>query len=42
VLHKLAKFFGFTYHPAQPDWTPPDLLGALALSVGRPLPQSTS
>lgn len=29
-------------HPPQPDWTPADVLGALAVSVGRPLPQPAS
>jgi protein SCO1/2 len=28
-------------HPPQPNWTPADVLRALAVSVGRPLPAST-
>jgi protein SCO1/2 len=28
-------------HPPQPDWTPADALGAVAVSVGRALPQSS-
>ena len=43
-LYKFLDALGRQHlrHPPQPDWTPADALGALAVSVGRPLPQSAS